>query len=103
MIKAAAASQGLAIVRDIYAEEAIELGLVVVPIVASMGTPFSYYFVTKPQNMQSQRILAFKDWLLAEIAVRPKLISTAALAPVAPAGMAITATSATADNFRAMT
>ncbi|MVA81051.1 LysR family transcriptional regulator [Agrobacterium vitis] len=103
MIKAAASSQGLAIVRDIYAEEAIELGLVVIPIAASIGTPFSYYFVTKPQNMQNQRVLAFKNWLLAEIAVRPKLISTAALAPAAPSGMAIAATGATADCFRAMT
>lgn len=73
MIKAAAASQGLALVRDIYAEEAIGNGLVEVPIAASIGTSLSYYFVTKPQNVQRQRIQAFKNWLLAEIAIRPNL------------------------------
>jgi len=73
MIKAAAASQGLALVRDIYAEEALENGLIQIPIDASIGTSLSYYFVTKPQNAQKQRIQAFKNWLLAEIAIRPNL------------------------------
>ncbi|MBY5775431.1 LysR family transcriptional regulator [Rhizobium leguminosarum] len=73
MIKAAAASQGLALVRDIYAEEALENGLVRIPVDASLGTSLSYYFVTKPQNAQKQRIQAFKNWLLAEIAIRPNL------------------------------
>lgn len=73
MIKAAAASQGLALVRDIYAEEAIENGLVQIPIAASIGTSLSYYFVTKPHSVKKQRIQAFKNWLLAEIATRPIL------------------------------
>eukprot|EP00257_Ricinus_communis_P024088 XP_015584233.1 uncharacterized protein LOC8266136 [Ricinus communis] len=73
MIKAAVASQGLALVRDIYAEEAISSGLVRIPIAASLGTPLSYYFVTRMQDAQKSRIQAFRNWLLGEIASRPKL------------------------------
>ncbi|NLS21011.1 hypothetical protein HGP16_31405 [Rhizobium sp. P40RR-XXII] len=74
MIKAAVASQGLALVRDIYAEEAINSGLVRIPIAASLGTPLSYYFVTQMQHAQKPRIQAFRNWLLSEIASRPALV-----------------------------
>jgi len=74
MIKAAVASQGLALVRDIYAEEAIGSGLVRIPIAASLGTPLSYYFVTLTQDAQKPRIRAFRNWLLGEIASRPALV-----------------------------
>lgn len=73
MIKAAAASQGLALVRDIYAEDAVGSHLVEIPIAASICTSLSYYFVAKPENVKKQRIQAFKNWLLTEIAVRPSL------------------------------
>jgi LysR family glycine cleavage system transcriptional activator len=73
MIKAAIASQGLALVRDIYAEEAIVSGHLRIPIVASMGTSLSYYFVTRMQDAQKPQIRAFRNWLLGEIANRREL------------------------------
>jgi len=76
MIKAACSAQGLAIVRDIYAEDALSSGLVQIAIDASIGTSFSYYFVSKPEALQNPRVRAFRTWLLGEIANRPPSATT---------------------------
>ncbi len=70
LIKAAASGQGLALVRDIYAEEALANGSVKLALSRTLSTPFSYYFVTKPESAANPRVGAFKAWLSQQIRAR---------------------------------
>jgi LysR family glycine cleavage system transcriptional activator len=67
LIAAAAASQGLALVRDIHAENLILSGQLKVAIATSMEPFHSYYLVLPSRIAQRPHILAFKDWLLGEL------------------------------------
>lgn len=67
LIAAAAASQGLALVRDIHAENLILSGQLEVAIATSMEPFHSYYLILPSRIAQRPHILAFKDWLLGEL------------------------------------
>ena len=66
LIRAAIAGQGLALVRDIYAQEELCAGRVIAAFDKSWPTPLSYFFVVRPEMMQTVRVKAFRNWLVEE-------------------------------------
>ena len=71
LITAAAASQGLALVRDIHAENFLLNGQLKVAVVTSMEPFYSYYLITPSRIAQRPHIQAFRDWVLRELARPP--------------------------------
>jgi len=70
LIAAAAASQGLALVKDIHAQDAISRNVIRIAHESSLSLPYSYFFVTQPDAVRKPHIQAFHDWLLEEISCR---------------------------------
>jgi LysR family glycine cleavage system transcriptional activator len=70
LIKAAASGQGLALVRDIYAEEALANGSVAVVIDRPISTPHSYFFVAKPEAIANPNVKLFRAWLIQQVESR---------------------------------
>ena len=68
LVQAAASGQGLALVRDIYVEQEVQAGRLAVALDAAWPSPFAYYLVTRPALARSEKVLAFRDWLLREAA-----------------------------------
>lgn len=66
LIQAAATGQGLAIVRDVYAANALAEGTIVRAAGAPVPTRDAYYAVTRPEKHGSRKLRAFLDWLRAE-------------------------------------
>lgn len=71
LIRAAVAGQGIAVVRDAYAEEEIAAGRLAVALDRSCPTPFAYHVVARREAMQRAKVAAFRDWLLEEASVTP--------------------------------
>ena len=69
LMRAALAGQGLALLRDIYARDAIAAGRLRVALDTPWPTPFAYYVVTAPRP-RSAVVRSFRDWLLTEAAAR---------------------------------
>ncbi|MCL4648448.1 LysR substrate-binding domain-containing protein [Burkholderia multivorans] len=67
LIKAAVASQGIALVRDIYARDEIAAGRLVRVLVRPWPTELSYYVVCNEARRDEWKIVAFRDWLAREI------------------------------------
>lgn len=67
LIEAAAEGQGLAVVRDVYAQRALLKGQVVTVTERTLETKQAYFFVSTPELASTPRIRAFRNWLLAEI------------------------------------
>ncbi len=65
-VRAALSGQGLALVRDVYADEEIAAGRLVVALDRPWPTPFAYYFVTRPEAADRPDIAAFRTWVLQE-------------------------------------
>jgi len=65
LIRAAAAGQGLAVVRDVYAGAAIEAGDVVLAIDAPVPTAAGYFAVVQPSRANLPKIAAFRRWIVA--------------------------------------
>jgi len=68
LIQGAIAGQGLAIVRDVYAAQALEAGSIMLAIDAPMPTPASYFAVIRPDKVKAPKIAAFRAWLRREAA-----------------------------------
>ena len=67
LIKAAAAGQGVALVRDIYARDEVAAGRLVRVLARPQPTELSYYVVCSEARQHEWKIAAFRDWLASEI------------------------------------
>lgn len=65
--RAAAAGQGLALVRDFYAREDIKAGRLVQAIDLSWPSRFAYYAVATPDALRRPAVRQFRDWLVGEL------------------------------------
>ncbi len=67
LIRAAAAGQGLALVRDTYAADEIAAGRLEIALDVPWPTQFAYYVVTIPGSAARRpEIAAFRNWIAAE-------------------------------------
>lgn len=67
LIAAAITGQGLAIVRDLYATHALATGTLRQAHPIGVATDNGYFLVTRTGDRIGARIMAFRQWLLAEI------------------------------------
>ena len=68
-IHAAAQGQGVALTSLAIAADEIAAGRLIAPFTTSVHTPFGYYFLCRPDQADSPRIAALRDFLLAEAAL----------------------------------
>lgn len=68
MIQAAIEGQGIALMPTIFAEKDIQAGRLVQPFSTPMPIDFSYYLVTTANRAKLARVIAFKDWILKQLA-----------------------------------
>jgi LysR family glycine cleavage system transcriptional activator len=66
VLQAAAAGHGIALARGALAKPEIEAGRLVRLFARSARASFSYYIVYPPASASLPRIVAFRDWLLAQ-------------------------------------
>jgi len=66
IIDAAIAGQGLGLAKQRLAERDLLEGRLVTPFGTARPVEFSYFFATTPAKAKSQRVVLFRDWLLAE-------------------------------------
>lgn len=66
MVKAAVTGQGLALVRDTYADDDLRAGRLVQPISIQWPTRFAYYAVSMAEALQRPTVAHFRDWLVSE-------------------------------------
>jgi len=66
MVKAAVAGQGLALVRDTYADDDLRAGRLVRAISVRWPTSFAYYAVSTAEALQRPAVIRFRDWLASE-------------------------------------
>lgn len=70
-VKAAVAGQGLALVRDAYADDELRAGRLVKAISVKWPTAFAYYAVSTAQALQRPAVMRFRDWLVEEAGGAP--------------------------------
>lgn len=68
IIEAAVAGQGLGLGKQQLVQRDLEEGRLVSPFGTPRPVEFSYFFATTPAKASSQRVVLFRDWLLAEVA-----------------------------------
>ena len=66
IVRAAVAGQGLALVRDIYAEDDLRSKKLVKPLTVNWPVQFAYYAVTTSEALQKPAVRRFRDWLVEE-------------------------------------
>lgn len=66
LVRAAAAGQGIALVRDVYADDDLRSGRVVQAISVQWPTKLAYYAVSTSEALQKPAVRRFRDWLVAE-------------------------------------
>ncbi len=66
VVKAAAMGQGLALVRDTYADDDLRTGRLVRAISIQWPTKFAYYAVSTSDALQRPAVARFRDWLVSE-------------------------------------
>ncbi len=66
MVRAAATGQGLALVRDTYADDDLRCGRLVRAIAIRWPTNFAYYAVSTAEALQRPAVMHFREWLVAE-------------------------------------
>jgi LysR family glycine cleavage system transcriptional activator len=66
IVRAAVAGQGLALVRDIYAEDELRAKKLVKPLAVNWPQKFAYYVVATPEALQKPAVWRFKQWLIGE-------------------------------------
>lgn len=64
LIRAAVAGQGLALVRDLYAEEEVQAGRPAIALHLPWPAKFAYDVVTRPRNADRTEVASFVKWLL---------------------------------------
>lgn len=68
VVKAAATGQGLALVRNTYADDDLRTGRLVRAISIHWPTSFAYYAVSTAEALQRSTVTHFRNWLLSEAA-----------------------------------
>lgn len=68
MMEAALEGQGIALVSSVAAASDIKAGRLVQPFETRLPVRLSYHFVTTNQKARSQKVVAFRQWLLDESA-----------------------------------
>ena len=66
VVRAAVAGQGLALVRDIYAEDDLRSKKLVKPLTVKWPVQFAYYVVATSETLQKPAVRRFRDWLIEE-------------------------------------
>jgi LysR family glycine cleavage system transcriptional activator len=66
LVRAAVSGQGLALVRDVYADGELSAGRLVLAITVTWPARFAYYAVTTPEALQRPAVRQFREWLIAE-------------------------------------
>lgn len=66
LIQAAVAGQGIALARGVLARDALTAGRLVRPFDLSLPTEYAYYIVCPESRADRPKIVAFREWLLAE-------------------------------------
>ncbi len=67
-IRAAAQGQGVALASFAIAADDLAAGRLVAPFETSVSTPFGYYFLCRPEEAQTPRIKALREFLVEEAA-----------------------------------
>ncbi|QEL24516.1 LysR family transcriptional regulator [Bosea sp. F3-2] len=65
LVRAAAAGQGLALVRDVYADDELRSGRLRQAIAVQWPTQLAYYAVGTAEALQKPAVRRFRDWLVA--------------------------------------
>lgn len=83
MVRAAADGQGLALVRDTYADDDLRSGKLVRAIAITWPTRFAYYAVSTADALQRPAVRRLWDWLISEARrpSKPSRVSGRALKP----------------------
>jgi LysR family glycine cleavage system transcriptional activator len=68
-IRAAVQGQGVALSSFAIAADELAAGRLVAPFSTSVSTPFGYYFLCRPQDAETPRIMALRDFLVEEAAL----------------------------------
>ena len=68
LVQAAAAGQGLALVRDVSAFDDLSAGKIVLATQATVPLPDGYFLVTRPDRARTRKVEIFRHWILAEAA-----------------------------------
>lgn len=68
MVKAAVTGQGLALVRDTYADDDLRTGRLVRATSIQWPANFAYYVVSTAEALQRPTVNHFRDWLVSEVA-----------------------------------
>ncbi|MGY4395434.1 LysR family glycine cleavage system transcriptional activator [Sphingomonas sp. UYAg733] len=66
MVRAAVAGQGLALVRNVYAEDDLRSGRLVRALTLGWPTRLAYYAVTTREALQRPAVRRLRDWLIDE-------------------------------------
>jgi LysR family glycine cleavage system transcriptional activator len=66
MVRAAVSGQGLALVRNVYAEDELRAGRLVQAIAVKWPTRFAYYAVCTAEALQKPAVRHFREWLIGE-------------------------------------
>jgi len=66
IVRAAVAGQGLALVRDIYAEDDLRAKKLVKPLTVNWPAQFAYYVVATSEALQKPAVRRFRGWLIGE-------------------------------------
>lgn len=67
----AIAGRGVVLARWQLAAQDLAAGRLVCPFDRGIESPYAYYLVTRPEMRQAAKVVAFRDWLLGEIATVP--------------------------------
>jgi LysR family glycine cleavage system transcriptional activator len=66
IVRAAVAGQGLALVRDIYAEDDLRSKKLIKALTVNWPVQFAYYAVATAEALQKPAVRRFRDWLVEE-------------------------------------
>lgn len=66
MVRAAVSGQGLALVRNIYADDELRAGKLIQAIAVKWPTQFAYYAVSTMEALQKPAVRRFMKWLASE-------------------------------------
>ncbi|CAN7360017.1 LysR substrate-binding domain-containing protein [Pararhizobium sp. LjRoot238] len=66
MVRAAVSGQGLALVRNVYADDDLRAGRLAQAIAVKWPTRFAYYAVSTTEALQRPTVRCFREWLIGE-------------------------------------
>ncbi len=68
LFQAALEGQGVALLANVMAEPEIRAGRLVQPFAQRLPVKMNYHLVTSPQKARTAKVIAFREWILAESA-----------------------------------